>query len=747
MVLTQGGNNRPPSLDELNPVPWLTEDEARYSKLKSDLQADYQSQGSVNAQGRIVTKGGDVYFIGSTGQVGNRYAQQEFMIKTHHGKVLYTEEQARQKFGEYASQYLNIPIYDIKGFEHLAPAGAAIGQATYEKQVAAEASRANIEQLHQRREALRQGYSGTFTDYGAKMAASPIGTPIPSRQEYLKTQYLSSPTAQWSSEADFRQKAAQYEKFAPFAGVRQFQGQIIKPMQLLPQSGYIFESPFGKGLLKPENFRGALPERDKYPATPIDYGREQRYWQGLSPFQKGVGLTVGSLWDFGVASSYIQSKAFKIKDDYYKTKLYEYAPRGSGKSLRGAGEFALRGLTGEATRTAVMGYGIGMGLSALKLSPTALKVLGGVSIGVQAASAGTKIKEKQFGHAITETAAFVLSAPFVSAGFATRIRPSQIYNKVFGAPKYQAKAISEYNLKVRQPQPEVRVIGEQFHNLDVMERVPYTPKIQSPSIINKMFGTSKASRLPQIRVLGEQFHNLEVMERVPYTPKKPLINKMFGSPKSLKQPEIRTLNREAHNIAVSERGKLNVLDILLVRPQAVTRFKPQITGRPIKTGFTFSPRIRANIRGLKFRTGILSSSATGQGLSDTLAQRHITKTKTDLSTRNLLGLSSSYAVAQAPRTAQITGLSVSQAYKTMQRQAQKLISRQVTRPRGLFDMGRPFPKPPVRQIKIKLPSKPSQIRGKRGRGKASFGKFGELSGVASVRQFLGIGRNRKGKLF
>ena len=207
------------------------------------------TNGSVEIYERTVQKGGDVYYIAKTSQVGNRYAQQEFLISSpRKGQVYYTEPEAKAKFAKYASEYLNIPIFDIKGFESYAPPTATVGLATYERQLAAEASRANIEQLHQRREALRQRFAGTFGEAEQKIAAAPIGTVTATLFPIPQTPGSGKPPAGFGA-------------------------------KVVPEIEYHYESPFGKGILKKENFPGA------YRQTPI--GKESLV---TMPLYKGAAV-------------------------------------------------------------------------------------------------------------------------------------------------------------------------------------------------------------------------------------------------------------------------------------------------------------------------------------------------------------------------------------------------------------------------------------------------------------------------
>lgn len=211
-------------------------------------------------------QGGTQYYRYSTPQIGHRFAEGSFAAEG------ISPEQARQIAAQKSAKYLNVPIYDISGFEAQAPSPEVIGVATSARQEQYATSRANIAALHQQREQLRQGFTGEFkTEYAQRMAQAPIGSYVPTQKEYAQVKYLTSPTAQWASPETFQAKAAQVERYAPFAGVTEFRGQIIQQAPSLrsfaPTAGYQYESPFGKGLIKKENFPGALPQ------TPI--GRER----------------------------------------------------------------------------------------------------------------------------------------------------------------------------------------------------------------------------------------------------------------------------------------------------------------------------------------------------------------------------------------------------------------------------------------------------------------------------------------
>lgn len=439
---------------------------------------------------------GAVYYRYSTENVGGRYASGNFRIKTKRGVV--EEANPEHRAAEAASRYLDIPIYEIRGEQEHAPAGAAIGAGIATQVSREQTYQAQQASLREQRESLRSGFAGTFSDYAQRMAAAPIGTPIPSQQEYMKIQQLQSGKATFGSESEFRQVAAPLAKYGEFAGITQFQGKIIQQAPSLqsfaPSAGYQYESPFGKGLIKKENFPGSYQRQ--YPSTQLDYNREEKYWQTLSPFQKAVGLTVGTVWDFGVASSYIQSK-FTPSETGYKERIYEFAPRGEKKTLKGAGEFAYRGLTGQATQTAVMAYGIGLGAAALRLSPTALKIASAGSVFAQTASAAVHIKKGRYGEAITETGAFIASTPFVAAGYVTKLPVSATYHKMFGYSQAQ-KAPSASMAEIKE------AFTPSYKKMFGASRTPAETKFASmPEIksaitpsYQKMFGTSKYEPAP-----------------------------------------------------------------------------------------------------------------------------------------------------------------------------------------------------------------------------------------------------------
>ena len=253
------------------------------------------TNGSVEIYERTVQRGGDVYYIAKTSQVGNRYAQQEFLISSpKKGQVYYTEPEAKAKFAKYASEYLNIPIFDIKGFESYAPPTATIGQATYERQLAAEASRQNIEQLHQRREALRQRFAGTFGESEQKIAAAPVGTVLSSLFPIPQTPGSGKPPAGFGA-------------------------------KVVPEIEYHYESPFGKGILKKENFPGA------YRQTPI--GKESLV---TMPLYKGAAVI--SRGSQAIVEAGIERIPFP--------SVFKEAGKGVSSLVTGIPEFFASGISG-----------------------------------------------------------------------------------------------------------------------------------------------------------------------------------------------------------------------------------------------------------------------------------------------------------------------------------------------------------------------------------------------------------------
>lgn len=179
-------------------------------------------------------KGSTTYYRYSTPYIGKRFASGSFAAEKG-----MTAEQARERAVQTSARYLNLPLYEFEGYELTAPSPEVVGQATYAAEQQAEESRARQAALHERREALRSGYTGEFkTEYAQRIAASPIGTPIPTQQEFMKVQQLQTGRAAFKSQEEFRQVSERLTKYGQFAGVSEFKAQIIQPPAYVPPPAY-----------------------------------------------------------------------------------------------------------------------------------------------------------------------------------------------------------------------------------------------------------------------------------------------------------------------------------------------------------------------------------------------------------------------------------------------------------------------------------------------------------------------------
>lgn len=198
---------------------------------------------------------GAVHYRYNSSYIGKNYASGSFRIKTHRGVVEMTEEQAREKAARDTASYLGVNIYDIEGYESRAPTPEDVGVAESQRIQEKEASQQRLNELHQKREKLKQNFAGTFGDREQRAATAPVGAYLPTRQEEAKIKMLQSPTAQWASEKDFEEKVRSVEHAVTRDTV--FTGQIVSSTPItvnepIPPPDVV--SPFGKGIIKPENF-------------------------------------------------------------------------------------------------------------------------------------------------------------------------------------------------------------------------------------------------------------------------------------------------------------------------------------------------------------------------------------------------------------------------------------------------------------------------------------------------------------
>ncbi len=231
----------------------------------------------------------------------------------------------------------------------------------------------------------------------------------------------------------------------------------------------------------------------EYPSTPIGakyqehaYRSASDYWGKLSTPRKAVALTYHGLRDFGVAGSFIQSRFAKGEKGYIN-RIYENAPKGQ-KSFRKGAAFVGEGMKGDASQLAVTGFGLGVGLKALKLSPTILKGLGYGATGYQGYSVVKDIGEGDYGKAITESAVFVGSVPFIAAGYGTKLNIKPYSEKMFGS-SLRAGQIKAFGEKRYYVEPEIKPAGKPF--LEKAFGIKAKP-VAAPitNIKQKMFGYS-----------------------------------------------------------------------------------------------------------------------------------------------------------------------------------------------------------------------------------------------------------------
>ncbi len=110
---------------------------------------------------------GAIYYRYSSSFIGSDYASGSFRIQDKRGNVEYTLDQARQKAEQATAQYFGIPsIHEDE---------ARLEQERQQQAVTA--------QLHAKREALRQGYAGTFSDEALRDVTTDPGYYLPS---YIK---------------------------------------------------------------------------------------------------------------------------------------------------------------------------------------------------------------------------------------------------------------------------------------------------------------------------------------------------------------------------------------------------------------------------------------------------------------------------------------------------------------------------------------------------------------------------------
>ncbi len=230
----------------------------------------------------------------------------------------------------------------------------------------------------------------------------------------------------------------------------------------------------------------------EYPNTPIGakyqehaYKSASDYWGGLSTPQKAVALTYHGMRDFGVAGSFIQSR-FVRGEKGYINKIYENAPKGQKSFKKGAG-FVWEGMKGESSQMAVTGFGLGIGLKALKLSPTILKGLGYGATGYQGYSAVKDISEGDYGKAITESTVFVGSVPFIAAGYGTKLNIKPYSEKMFGS-SLRASQIKAFGGKRYYIEPELKTAGKPF--LEKAFGIKAKPSTPITNVKQKTFGYS-----------------------------------------------------------------------------------------------------------------------------------------------------------------------------------------------------------------------------------------------------------------
>jgi len=222
-------------------------------------------------------RGNTTYYRYYTPYVGKQYASGSFAAEGR------TPAQAREEAARKASGYLNLPLHEFEGYETQAPAGTLVGEATAVREQQAAESRANLASLKAGREQLKAGYSGEFkTEYAQRSAAAPVGTPIPTQQEFMKVQALQTGKAAFASEQEFKKVTEPLSKFGAFAGVTEFKGQVVQPAQPQPLApSYNYESPFGKGIIKPAGFPGAKGDQ-LFPASRV--GRSETEFRYSSKY-------------------------------------------------------------------------------------------------------------------------------------------------------------------------------------------------------------------------------------------------------------------------------------------------------------------------------------------------------------------------------------------------------------------------------------------------------------------------------
>ncbi len=364
-------------------------------------------------------------------------------------------------------------------------------------------------------------YRDTFTGYFG-IAPSPdtfnrVLIPTTQEQLYEKTRMLRSPSAQWGDPSYYVQEVDKLNRRGYASGI---DTNNMTWYGVEGSPGYQWSASDNQARLDEINRYHQLPDIPgissdipqwlkeyktgmEYPNTPIGakyqehaYKSASDYWEGLSTPQKAVALTYHGLRDFGVAGSFIQSRFAKGERGYIN-KVFEKAPKGQKSFKNGAG-FVWEGMKGDASQMAVTGFGLGVGLKALKLSPTILKGIGYGATGYQGYTAVKDIESGEYGKAITESAVFVGSVPFIAAGYGTKIP----IEKMFGSSLRKAQ-IKSFGGERYYVEPELKPIGKPFLEKALgIKTKPETAPITN--VKQKMFGYSgyeKPTRITPLDIL------------------------------------------------------------------------------------------------------------------------------------------------------------------------------------------------------------------------------------------------------
>ncbi len=232
------------------------------------------------------TVGRDEYLDFYTEPVpGGRYGQGGFQTahisKSGVREEYYDSESAKKTAAQKAADYLGIPIWEISGYEYLKPPDVApdAGLQAISKREAEQ--QAVTDALHARREALRQGYSGEFSETALKDVTTDPGEYLPSfiqnlSQEKAETMIKEGKIGGWESGVTkgryFRteQEATEYDD--RIASIPRRTGAAAQKAKFVQQAG----------AWKPE----------LYPSLQVSKDLEKKFKETYEPYTTIEGTTV-----------------------------------------------------------------------------------------------------------------------------------------------------------------------------------------------------------------------------------------------------------------------------------------------------------------------------------------------------------------------------------------------------------------------------------------------------------------------